>query len=169
MAKKHGRSRNFVAIPFTESLDLLTLADDTVKVSGILGGSLTEDLYIISIKAGWSLKAAGAAGQGPYAVGFSHGDLSATEVKEALTAQPLGPNDIIANEKARRPVRRVGVFQGFHTEEFMNQGVDIKTTVKLTVNDGKDINIYVHNKSGAVQTTGNLIQLTGVIFGRWRV
>ncbi len=168
-AHRRRRSRDFVALPFEVELDLATLADDTVLTVGLLTGNLTEDLYIISVDASWTLRAAGAAAQGPYAVGYSHGDYSATEVKEGIDASPTGPADTIQIERARRMIRKAGSFDGLLVNENLNDGKPLRTRIKFTMPSGKQLKFWVLNKSGGAQTTGNLIQLSGTIYGRWRV
>ncbi len=165
MAKK--KDRNFVSIPFSASLGLVTLANDIVVDVGAFGNQLGEDLYVVSIDATWTIHGLTAT-QGPIDVGFAHGDLSVTEVAEALDAEQTDPDDIIARERARRPVRRAGKFPGLSTNEALADGEKIRTRMRMSIGDGHDINIWARNKSDAPMTTGAVVDIDGVIYGRWQ-
>ncbi len=169
MTKKKRRSknrRNFVAIPFTENLPLLTLADATVLVKETVA-AFGEDLFIISVDALFTLRDL-TTGEIPITVGFSHGDLSPTEVAEALTAELTDPDDIIAKERARRPVRKVASFAGLASSLIINDGNKIRQKIIFSVGDGHTFDFFAFNRSGALLTTGAVLQLDGTIYGRWQ-
>ncbi len=107
--RKRKRDRNFVAIPYTAQLALSTLGDGTVLASGTFSANFGEDIFIVSIDGNWAI-AVLTAGEVPIEVGYAHSDLSVSEIKEALEAELTDPDDIIAKEHARRPVRRAGQF-----------------------------------------------------------
>lgn len=159
-------SKGFVAIPFFATLAIGTLSDGVAALSGLLGATLGEDLFITSIKAAWSMEAH-TAGEGPYSVGFHHSDLSVTELVEGLTAQQTDPDDIIANERGRRPARKVGTFSGLNTDEVLNDGRPIKTKIKWSVGDGHNPAMYCLSHATST-TTGTVINCQGTIFGRWQ-
>jgi len=166
MAKgRSRRNRNFVAIPFLANITVATLANDTLLSAAIL--TLTEDLFVMSIDAQWQLRGV-TVGEGPVGVGFAHGDLSDTEMLEALDASAPGPDDIIAIERARRPVRRSGFFPAITADEVLDNGITVRTKCKFSVGDGNSIDVWVVNRSGATMTTGALIKCSGTIFGRWQ-
>ena len=113
MAKRKptGRKnrRNFVAIPFQTKINVGTPNNgDVVSVAAF---TLGEDLFHISVEGSWT-RIGGTAGEGPILVGYAHGDLTDIEIGEALDASLSDPDDIIAKEKSRRPVRRAGNFHG---------------------------------------------------------
>ncbi len=166
MAKKNSRRKNFVAIPFDGSITLATLANETVLKSSIFSSALTRGLFAISADIYWSLDDLTPT-EGPIAVGICHDDLSVAEVAEALNAELSDPSDIIQRERARRPVRRSGVFPGLSTHEAINHGNVIRTTIKFSIHDGHNLALYAFNKSGAILTTGAFIKFQGVLFGRW--
>ncbi len=170
MTKKKRRRgvnrKGFVAIPFETAVNLVTLANDTVLFASLLA-AFGEDIYIISIDAYWNLRNITTA-EGPLQVGFSHGDLTVSEVSEALSAELTDPDDIIAKERSRRPVRRAGQFPSVSIDEVLNDGKPIRTKIKFSVGDGHVINGYIKNRSGAALTTGANLGITGTIYGRWQ-
>ncbi len=165
--RRGSRRRGFVAIPFEVSLSLSTLGDNTVLTSTVLSNNFAKDIYLISTKAYWAMSG-NTSLENPIAVGWSHSDLSVTEVSEALLAEVSDPSDIIAKERARRPVRRVGQFAGPDVSQVLADGRLIRTTLKFGVTDGKQISIYAVNRSNASLTTGTIIHCSGTIFGRWQ-
>ncbi len=165
--KKRGKNRRgFVAIPFTAQITLSTLASVTAILTTTVA-ELAEDLFIISIDALWSLRDL-TPGEGPIEVGFSHDDLSTSEVQEALNAELVDPDDIITRERARRPVRRVGMFSGLAESEVLNDGRVLRSRIKFMIGDGHTMNVYALNRSGATLTTGAIVHINGTIFGRWQ-
>ncbi len=171
MAKRSNRGRrrvsNFVAIPFEVTLTLSTLADNTVLAGTILSNNFARDIYLISVDATFSLFG-GTAGEGPIGVGFSHSDLSVGEIAEALTAEVSDPSDIIAKERARRPVRRTGSFKGLSTNEDIADGQMVRTPLKFAVTDGKQLSAWAVNRSNGALTGGQIVVVEGTIYGRWQ-
>lgn len=168
MPKKRGsskRSRNFQAWPVRKQLALSTLATDTV-ISGELIG-LDQEAYIISADLQWSLRG-GTAGEGPLQVGVASGDLSVGEIGEAVWATPSRQDDWIEREKARRPVRKVGTFPGLSTDEVLNDGKAIRTKIKIPCTPTGDLDFWCENQSGASLTGGQVIEVTGTVYGYWR-
>lgn len=169
MAKSKRRRRNnknFVAIPFTDAITLGTL-DNGVAEKQDTPIVLGEDLFVISVDCTWSIRGL-TAGEGPIHIGWCHGDLSVTEITEALDAEVSDPDDIIARERARRPVRRAGSFSGQTADDVMNDGNPVRTKCKFSVGDGHSLTAYAVNRSGAQLTTGGIVVIEGTIFGRWQ-
>ncbi len=167
MAKK-GRSRrdrNFVAIPFTQGITLSTLGDNTLLSAAIL--TFGEDFYCVSADLTFTARGM-TSGEGPVHVGLSHGDLTDTEILEAVDASVTDPDDIIAKERSRRPVRKVGAFQMLSTDEVLNNGVPIRRKVMMSVGDGHSMDIWALNRAGQTLTTGGFIQCEGTLYGRWQ-
>ncbi len=172
MAKKkpyrRRRNRNFVAIPFSTRLPLSTLADGTVLKGDVLGSDLGEDLYIVSIDAQIAIRGA-TAGEGPILVGFAHDDLSVAEINEALEAELTDPDDIIAKERARRPVRKTGLFSVINANEVLNDGKAVRTKCRWSEGDGNHrIALWARNQSGATLSTGAILEWFGTVYGRWQ-
>ncbi len=164
--QRGNRRKNFVAIPFAAGLTLSTLADGVVLAGAALA-AFGEDIFIVSMDLLWTLRG-GTAGEGPIIVGVAHGDLTVTEIKEALEAELTDPDDIIAKERARRPVRRVGVFPGLATNESLEDGKKIRQKVKFSVGDTHTLNLFAQNNSGGALTGGQICNISGTIYGRWQ-
>ncbi len=169
--KRRGRKRgrNFVAIPFSVGVSLLTLGNNTVVKTPAL--TLGEDLFLISVDMSAHTRGLTADEGEPLECGFAHGDLSITEVEEALQAEVSDPDDIIAKEHARRPVRRAGqmIRHGSDTTALaLAGGATQRVTAKFSVGDGHGIDFWVANRSGAGLTTGAVTNFTGTIYGRWQ-
>jgi len=144
-----------------------TLADNTVVKTGLTPAAFGEDLFVISVDANWAIHDA-TPGDAPLEIGFNHGDLSVGEVEEALTAELTDPDDIIAKERARRPVRRAGQFILIAASESLNDGRLLRTKCKFSVGDGHFLEGFVANHSGSAMTTGAICEIGGTIFGRWQ-
>ena len=131
--------------------------------------SLGEDLFCISVDTTLSLRGI-AAGEGPLTVGVAHGDLSIAEIVEALDANLTSPDDIIARERSRRPVRRIGIFAAQETGEsqILNGGIVLRTKLRFSVGNGHDVSFWIRNQSGAALTTGGFLETHGTLFGRWQ-
>ncbi len=164
MARRRKR-RSLFWIPFETSLSLGTLLNDIVLAAGIL--TFGEDFFVVSVRAAWSWRGA-TAGEGPIVVGYAHGDLTVTEIAEAIAAEVTDPDDIIAKERARRPVRLVGQMATIDAEGSLADGEVRSRAIRFSVGDGHALNIWAQNQSGATLTTGNNLQITGHILGRWQ-
>ncbi len=166
--KKNFRRKGFVAIPFSATLALSTTADGAV-LSGPAMAAFGEDIFIISCDIQFIIVAL-TAGQVPIMVGFSHGDLSDAEIAEFLAAELTDPDDIIARERSRRPVRRVGNMVGDvnAVDLNLNNGIPIRQPIRFSVGDGHTFNFWGQNRTGAVLTTGAILKAEGTLFGRWQ-
>ncbi len=176
---KHSRKRrsgNFVAIPINGSLTVGALANQAVVLDDILGGNLTEDLFVMSVDIQGAMIGLTAGEGDPSQLGFCHGDYTAAEVAENLNVILLGPASKIQQEQARRLVRKTGLLagDGLATQVAMTLiGKDgsrlVRTKLKFTVQDGVTINMFLFNNSGATMTTGATFRYSGTVYGRWLV
>lgn len=167
-AKRKTRKRdpNFVAIPVSVKMSLSTLADETLLGATLLGAT-AEDLFVISCDLQWGLRGH-ATGEGPIEVGLAHGELSDAEVEEFVEVSFLDPNNILAKERARRPVRRAGIFPGLSSEEVLPSinGNKVRTRVKFHIGE-HGLRAWAYNHSGAALAGSDVITIQGTIFGRW--
>ncbi len=153
-------------IPFQAELALGTLAQDNVGKGTVL--TFGEDFFAVGIKCTWAIEDV-TADEGPISVGFAHGDLTAAEIREGFTAELTDPDDIIAKERSRRPVRRSGVFPIKETHEVLNHGVPFRTVMKFSIGDTHGLALWAHNDgSNANLTTGAIVHTHGHVYGRWQ-
>lgn len=146
---------------------MLTAADEAIVKNALTGSNFGEDFFVVSVIASWAERG-GTVGEGPITVGVAHGDLTETEIAEWSVAELTDPDDIIQKERSRRPARKVGAFPGLAANEVLNHGDQIRTGVKFSIGDGHAIVAWAANRSGAPLTTGMVIDINGVIYGRWQ-
>ncbi len=158
-----------MAIPFQSQLSLGTLGDQTVLSVPLLSGSLTEDLLILSIDATMVIRGMTVT-EGPLYMGFAHTDYTVAEIAEAIDTQGfLGPNLKIEEERARRLVRRWGTFRVQEVTEMIaaSNGGHRRYKVRWIQQNGANPRCWLQNSSGAALTTGGVLEMDGVIYGRW--
>ncbi len=168
-SKRRRRSRRragFIAIPYDHGLTLAALADGVVLSTAIL--TFGEDIWLMS--ADWVATIIDAtAGEKPIEIGFAHGDLSVTEISEALGAEVTDPDDIIAKERSRRPVRKLGHFHhGSEIDSSIANGMMQRRKIGFSVGDGHSLNLYAVNRTGAALAGGSLVRISGTLYGRWQ-
>ncbi len=154
-----------VFIPLDVGLALSNLASGALVAGTMI--TFGEDFFIVGLKGTWSIRNA-TVGEGPVDVGFAHGDLSVTEILEAVTASQTDPDDIIAVERSRRPVRKVGSFTMGAADQHLNDGVPMTTRFKRSVGDNHTLDVWGLNNSGSTLTTGASIRFQGHAYGRWQ-
>ncbi len=161
MPKSKSRKRRFNLrrVRVTPALPLGTLASVTALTVAAVGPA-TSDYRAKSIKATWQL-ANFTAGEGPITVGYAHGDYSVTEIKEALEAANIDVGDKIAQEKANRLVRIVGVFDSIGEGAALNDGKPISTKLNWFISASEVINLFAYNESTALLTTGARVNAQG--------
>ncbi len=155
----------FQALPVDALLPLSTLAAETV-IGALAYASLEDDFWMQSCDLTWSMHNH-VAGEGPLSVGLSNSDLTIAEIDEAIEAAPTSRSDIVVREQARRPIRRVGVFPGLLSEEVLNDGKSIWTTLKMYMAEGANLVFFVENKTAQL-TGATIINIYGTIYGEWR-
>lgn len=174
MAKRRRSTRKTNSksqvLPVNGSFDLLTLASETAFLGALT--QLEDDFWVQACDLSWSYQNADF-GEGPIAVGLANGDLTATEVKEAINASPVSRSDIVARERSRRPIRKVGQISTNTsqatdvTDNVLNDGNPVRTTVKMYLAEGTELNCYAFNLSGAALSTGAILRVFGNLYGRW--
>ncbi len=163
MAKKpRRRNPNFAVIKIVAAVAVGALANDGITTV-VLTGTL-DDHRVISADLAWSIRDH-TAGEGPLQFGLQSADLTAAETLEAVVASPTGRGDVIAIERARRPVRQVGQFHGADTEEVFNDGRLKRTKCGWIADEG--LNGFFVNRSGAQLTTGTVMTITGKVYLVW--
>ncbi len=167
MARRKRRTRRYrrwQRIPFQIILTTSTLANNIVLKATTLDN--TEDFQVVSIDATCNLRG-GVATEGPLLIGFALGDLTVTEIKEALEAAPSSPDDIIPTERSKRPVRKTGSFPGLATNETLNNGNPKRTKFFRMIRENSSLGAWVQNRSGSALSGGQVISIEGTIYGWW--
>ncbi len=171
--KRSRSSKNFAAIPFDSNLALVTLANDALLSTDVFPGVLTEDFYALSADINASIEGLTAGEGDPMFGGFAHGDYSDAEIEENLEVSFLGPGDKIAQERARRLVRKTGMFAPPTTASTVMRlfgpsgSGQIRTKLKFVINSNKNLSFWIINKSGTALTTGAGLRFQGTVYGRW--
>lgn len=153
-------------IPVNITFSLSMLNSETALASTMT--ALSDDFWAQSADLTWTIRLQ-TAGEAPIFCGIANGDLTVVEIKEALNASPISRSDIVAREHARRPVRKVGAFNSPTTDDFtLNDGKPVRTTIKMYMAEGTELNAYVFNASGGALTTGAVVRVWGSIYGSWK-
>lgn len=176
--KKSARrsNKNFVAIPFQNTVALGTLGDGSVITLSLFGADLLEDLFIISTDMSASVKGLTTTEGVPSDCGIAHNDYTATEIKENLDVQFLGPGSKIEQERSRRLVRKVGVLNSFDTSAKTESSMIgregsriVRSKMKFVTQSGHGPNAWIQNRSGAALQTGATLSISGTVYGRWLI
>ncbi len=174
LAKRNPRRRRVTQRNFAISKDvmfhaLLTLADATVLIEA--GNTLSQDFRYISNDATYTLADA-AVDEGPLDFGWADPELTVTEIKEALEANPTSMHDYPDVEHAKRPVWIVGSFGSSPatSDQKWNEGKVIRTRMGRigVIPAGKALpSLFVFNRSGGALTTGSALRVTVKHYGKW--
>ncbi len=162
MARRKGR---LAVVRLEISQTLSTLANDTVAKAAIHDVSATRGVWSIFCDITLAMQGA-TPGEGPLYVGVAHSDYSVTEIKECLKADSLDFGNKIEREQAKRLVRDAGVFMNITEDNTLNQGMPIRVKTGFYIEDGKSLDLWVYNKSGASLTTGSSVVCVGKHFVR---
>ncbi len=165
---KRGHGGRFQAIRFNAQTALSTLADAALIQTTLT--SLAQEFFAISADISAAFRGA-TLGEGPIQFGFNHGDLSTAEVQECLDAAITSEGDIVAKERLRRPVRRVGRVAQMNTTQgggLWNNGNTKRIQLRFNLAANQEVEGWVRNQSGATLTTGAIIEWQGSIYGYWR-
>ncbi len=164
MAKKKGRRGGVYPVKINLAITLAALADGAIKVQ-VAPDSVVNKVWAVSADLKWSIRDL-TAGEGPIIVGFAHSDYSDAEITEALNATgSWDRSDKVTMEQARRFVREAAAFSGA-AEEVLNDGKAIRTRIGFYIEDGKTLDFWAVNESGATLTTGGVIRVKGTVWLR---
>ncbi len=108
-------------------------------------------------------------------LGLAQGDLTVTQIKEAIEAQgPINPSDVPAKEHSKRAVWLLGSMERLDpadTEGWMVDNVTnarrIEPKPRWTFTEGVGWNWFVWNSGASALTTGSTIDITATNFGVW--
>ncbi len=166
MAKKRGgrrpRRQSYLPGRVNCEIDLQTLATKTGKLNAF-GDTVVSRTFITSIDVVWNLNDwVPADGAGPIMVGVAHFDYSLAEIEEWIeSTQSWDMGDLVSQEKAKRLIRRIGVFPGVtadFTAAVLKNGLPVKTTLKFMLSPGDGLNLWVYNMGGGSCADGSTVQ-----------
>ncbi len=146
---------------------LLTLGNTTVIRVGLHDITAVRGLWSISADLIVAMKGA-TVGEGPWYCGVSHSDYTVAEIKECLEADTLDFGNKIEQEQQRRQIRDLGVFSVVGVAEALNDGQKIRVKTGFYLEEGKGLDFWVWNKSGATLTTGATVTAIGKHYVRWK-
>ncbi len=161
--RKMGR---YLRGSINQSLSLGTLAGATL-ISVNLGDSVTEKALVSSVVLQWSMTDFTAtAGDGPISFGVAHSDYSDGEIEAVLeSTNSWEQGDKVAQEIAKRLVRRVGVFDIPASALEMvvpNDGKPIKTKLNWLLTTGQTLKVWAYNEgTSALATTVPIVRVNG--------
>ncbi len=154
-----------MAIPFEKSVGLGAPTALLVSLSNIFDAAFDSNFYAVSVHAAWAMDDH-TAGEGPLEVGWAHDDYDVTEIQEALNAEGNTRGNMIEIERRRRKVRSVAYFHGRDANESLADGRQIKTKLGWTIIKDDNLTFWMRNHD-ATMTTGTVVNVTGVLYGRW--
>lgn len=167
--KNHKRRypKGFAAIPFSATISLLTLADNTVLDADVFTNDFEENFWASSFHGTWAIRNV-TVGEGPIQFGLAHSDYTVAEILEKLTSDESNVRgDLVEVEQARRFVRQGGVFSAATADEIYNEGRVSKLSLRFKIGNNFNLAMWVRNQSGATLTTGAQVVLNGKLYGRY--
>lgn len=107
--------------------------------------------------------------------GIANGELSVTEIAEAMTAVPTNPNDAVTSERAQRNVKLLGVLDVRGSPvagtSFMFVGPEgtpmMVNKHRWTYHPPEMWDWFIFNNTGSDMTTGALATLAATHYGVW--
>lgn len=159
VAKKGARKwKKYLRGEINDIMDLGTLGP-AVASTKIAPDSVTEKAWLSSVVLTWALaQFTPTTNVGPIMVGVAHSDYAASEIEEWI--ENLGSweeGDKIAQEKAKRKIRKVGIFPtpaSATQVAVLNDGKPIRTKCGWQLATGQSVRIWAYNRgSVAIATT----------------
>ncbi len=154
--------RPYIPGRIAAELDVSVLASKTGKLNA-LGDTVVSRTYLTSIQVVWTQNDwIPTDDAGPLLIGVSHSDYTLAEVEEWIEqTQSWDLGDKIAQERARRSIRRIGIFaSGLDKHaEVLNDGRPMRTKCGFMLLPGQGANLWVYNMGG--QSTGDGCTIQG--------
>jgi len=153
---------------------LAALADNAIEE--ITTGKIvpTEDFRMIKTEIYGSMEMVSEAGIHGALLVLANGELSSTEVVEALNAiGPTGPQDRAIQERAERYVKVLGTFKVLSDASLAavltGSGGEaaVKETIRWTFYNPEGWDLYIYNNTGVTMGTGNIVNLICTHYGVW--
>lgn len=166
--KRRRSFRRYLRGKVQQRLDLGTLAANTLT-SVEMTGSVEERTFVSSAVILWGLHdMTQAQGDGPILCGLAHSDYTDTEIEEFIeNSGSWSEGDKIAQEKARRKIKIVGLFQGpgggsAAESVVLNNGKPVHTKLNWILTTGQKLSIWAYNQGdSALATTDPDLTVSG--------
>jgi len=128
--------------------------------------TVEEKAWLSSVRATWSLKDWTTGSQeGPILVGVCHSNYTNSEIEAWIeNTQSWTTGDLVAQEVAKRKIRRVGIFStptGVNLSTQLNDGRPITTKCGWMLNSGNTVRIWAYNLGASPITTGAEVSIEG--------
>ncbi len=143
---------------------LLNLA--AISAATTLDGAREQGVRIKQMKLGMSYKNK-TAGEGPIIVGICSTTLSATEMAEALVADPQGIEDPPATEQGNRRMYPIWVIPAGPSDDDTTHVLEEVRYPWKEMDEGSGIKIFAFNIDGNTLTTGTEITVFGPVVQEW--
>ncbi len=171
MLAKHRRKRAYRAYlggQIDLSIDLGTLAGNTL-VSGTTSDTVEEAAWLTTVVCSWTMDQLTPGNDvGPIMVGVAHTDYTDAEIEAWIeNVESWSQGDLVAQEVAKRKIRRVGVFgtEGASDAQSilaLRDGAMIRTKCGWLLNTGDGVDFWAYNMgSGAIATTTPNLHIQG--------
>ncbi len=103
-------------------------------------------------------------GEGPIVAGIANSDYTAAEIEECLEANASWDRgDKVANEQAKRQVRRCASFPLIAVDERSNDGKPVYNKLFWTVDSEETLALWI--RAAQTLTTGGAVLIEGVVAG----
>ncbi len=158
-----------VYIPVNATMAMSTLSDNIV-IKANVQAVFTRRFRLIYVKGFWSLRG-GTVTEGPIAIGLAHSDYTIAEIAEATDVSVISSSEKIANERAKRLVRKIGSFVGAAANEELrgnSGGEQVYTKLNWALEEDFTLDMWAQNRSGAGLTGGQILEFDGKMVGYWQ-
>ncbi len=166
MARKRRSFKNFKSVRVNASQAVPALVTLDLSSDNLLLAS--DSAYrLLSLEMTWSWVDVTNLVDGAMIVGVAHGDYITSEIEEWIEATTsIVRGDKIANERANRLIRQIGVFSSLvggvaEGDAVLMGGAMIKTKLNWPIEIGEQVKFWIYNASTATTATGSNLQCTG--------
>ncbi len=131
--------------------------------TGVIGAPrvLLQD-YVCKMIVGVVAQEAAALDDGPIVFGIMSGDMTLTELEEAIEADVVRSADVVGLERTKRPYQVLGAVGPTQATVWLE-----KAQIHLpTFQEDVGFNTFIYN-AGDQATTGSLMKFWLQLFGRW--
>lgn len=152
-------------IGYSQSLTSLGTLAATTALSCTGAPALTEDFRVTKLD--YWMAVDGLAGGERILVGMADGELSISEIEEALESGPIDRNDNAVLEQSHRPVWPLEILQGTSTVVEGKTVAQGSVTPRWTFGDADSWEWWVYNLESGALTTGADLKIFTKWFGVW--